>query len=126
MDPPAPETLMRALEMLNYLGALDDEGELTEVSACGGSALFVRGCARRGVGVCPLWEGWRVHTRVGACHQQWSWWLFREGERICYRKCLVKARFLPQSSPPLPVPPSPPPRLAASWPSSPLTRSSPR
>lgn len=25
MDPPAPETLMRALEMLNYLGALDDE-----------------------------------------------------------------------------------------------------
>lgn len=32
MDPPAPETLMRALELLNYLGALDDEGELTEVS----------------------------------------------------------------------------------------------
>ena len=31
MDPPAPETLMRALEELNYLGALDDEGELTEV-----------------------------------------------------------------------------------------------
>jgi len=31
MDPPAPETLMRALEMLNYLGALDDEGELTEL-----------------------------------------------------------------------------------------------
>eukprot|EP00842_Homolaphlyctis_polyrhiza_P002021 jgi/Hompol1/281/HPOL_003619-RA len=29
MDPPAPETMMRALEMLNYLGALDDEGELT-------------------------------------------------------------------------------------------------
>ena len=29
MDPPAPETLMRALEELNYLGALDDEGELT-------------------------------------------------------------------------------------------------
>ncbi|KAF1783016.1 P-loop containing nucleoside triphosphate hydrolase [Phytophthora cactorum] len=29
MDPPAPETLMRALEMLNYLGALDDEGDLT-------------------------------------------------------------------------------------------------
>ena len=28
-DPPAPETLMRALEQLNYLGALDDEGELT-------------------------------------------------------------------------------------------------
>ncbi|KAE8996880.1 putative pre-mRNA-splicing factor ATP-dependent RNA helicase [Phytophthora rubi] len=31
MDPPAPETLMRALEMLNYLGALDDEGDLTEL-----------------------------------------------------------------------------------------------
>ena len=29
MDPPAPETMMRALEQLNYLGALDDEGELT-------------------------------------------------------------------------------------------------
>ena len=25
MDPPAPETLMRALELLNYLGALDDD-----------------------------------------------------------------------------------------------------
>lgn len=31
MDPPAPETLMRALEQLNYLGALDDEGDLTDV-----------------------------------------------------------------------------------------------
>lgn len=31
MDPPAPETLMRALELLNYLGALDDEGNMTEV-----------------------------------------------------------------------------------------------
>jgi pre-mRNA-splicing factor ATP-dependent RNA helicase DHX15/PRP43 len=31
MDPPAPETLMRALEELNYLGALDDEGELTKM-----------------------------------------------------------------------------------------------
>eukprot|EP01006_Ploeotia_vitrea_P039275 TRINITY_DN66328_c10_g1_i1.p1 TRINITY_DN66328_c10_g1~~TRINITY_DN66328_c10_g1_i1.p1 ORF type:complete len:540 (-),score=319.76 TRINITY_DN66328_c10_g1_i1:789-2384(-) len=30
MDPPAPETLMRALELLNYLGALDDEGDLTK------------------------------------------------------------------------------------------------
>jgi pre-mRNA-splicing factor ATP-dependent RNA helicase DHX15/PRP43 len=29
MDPPAPETLMRALEQLNYLEALDDDGELT-------------------------------------------------------------------------------------------------
>ncbi|XP_074274643.1 putative pre-mRNA-splicing factor ATP-dependent RNA helicase DEAH2 isoform X1 [Silene latifolia] len=31
MDPPAPETLMRALEVLNYLGALDDEGNLTKL-----------------------------------------------------------------------------------------------
>ncbi|KAI5478143.1 hypothetical protein MNV49_005407 [Pseudohyphozyma bogoriensis] len=29
MDPPAPETVMRALELLNYLAAFDDEGELT-------------------------------------------------------------------------------------------------
>eukprot|EP00117_Sycon_ciliatum_P007640 scpid39004/ scgid10659/ Putative pre-mRNA-splicing factor ATP-dependent RNA helicase DHX15; DEAH box protein 15 len=33
MDPPAPETLMRALEMLNYLGALDDDGDLTELGS---------------------------------------------------------------------------------------------
>ncbi|KAL3648128.1 hypothetical protein CASFOL_009096 [Castilleja foliolosa] len=31
MDPPAPETLMRALEVLNYLGALDDDGNLTRL-----------------------------------------------------------------------------------------------
>lgn len=31
MDPPAPETLMRALELLNYLGALDDEGNMSQV-----------------------------------------------------------------------------------------------
>ena len=31
MDPPAPETLMRALEQLNFLGALDDDGNLTEI-----------------------------------------------------------------------------------------------
>ncbi|KAG2442561.1 hypothetical protein HXX76_002647 [Chlamydomonas incerta] len=31
MDPPAPETLMRALELLNYLGAIDDDGNLTPV-----------------------------------------------------------------------------------------------
>ena len=29
IDPPAPESLIRALEILNYLEALDDEGELT-------------------------------------------------------------------------------------------------
>jgi len=33
MDPPAPETLMRALEQLNYLGALDDDGNLTDLGA---------------------------------------------------------------------------------------------
>lgn len=31
MDPPTPETMMRAFEVLNFLGALDDEGELTEL-----------------------------------------------------------------------------------------------
>ncbi|CAL5437394.1 unnamed protein product [Camellia sinensis] len=31
MDPPAPETLMRALEVLNYLEVLDDEGNLTKL-----------------------------------------------------------------------------------------------
>lgn len=31
MDPPAPETLMRALEQLNYIGALDDDGNLTDI-----------------------------------------------------------------------------------------------
>jgi pre-mRNA-splicing factor ATP-dependent RNA helicase DHX15/PRP43 len=31
MDPPAPETLMRALEELNYLAALDDDGNLTSI-----------------------------------------------------------------------------------------------
>ena len=31
MDPPAPETLMRALELLNYLGAIDDDGNMTKV-----------------------------------------------------------------------------------------------
>ncbi len=30
MDPPAPETLMRALELLNYLGGISDDGELTD------------------------------------------------------------------------------------------------
>ena len=31
MDPPAPETMMRALEELNYLACLDDEGNLTSL-----------------------------------------------------------------------------------------------
>ncbi|ELU13729.1 hypothetical protein CAPTEDRAFT_150705 [Capitella teleta] len=33
MDPPAPETLMRALELLNYLACLNDEGDLTELGS---------------------------------------------------------------------------------------------
>ncbi|KAH7699885.1 DEAD box protein/DEAH protein box helicase [Aphelenchoides avenae] len=33
MDPPAPETLMRALELLNYLAAIDDNGELTQLGS---------------------------------------------------------------------------------------------
>ncbi|KAM4564876.1 ATP-dependent RNA helicase DHX15 [Fundulus diaphanus] len=33
MDPPAPETLMRALELLNYLAALDNDGDLTELGS---------------------------------------------------------------------------------------------
>lgn len=33
MDPPVPETLMRSLELLNYLGAIDDDGNLTEVGS---------------------------------------------------------------------------------------------
>lgn len=32
MDPPAPETLMRALELLNYLSAIDDDGNLAKVN----------------------------------------------------------------------------------------------
>ncbi len=43
MDPPAPETLMRALELLNYLGALDDEGSLTKVRvSCRGRPFVAR------------------------------------------------------------------------------------
>ena len=33
VDAPAPETLMRALELLNYLAALDDEGNLTPMGS---------------------------------------------------------------------------------------------
>ncbi|CAK0875895.1 unnamed protein product [Prorocentrum cordatum] len=31
MEPPSPESMMRALEMLHFLGAVDDECELTEI-----------------------------------------------------------------------------------------------
>ncbi|EIW52885.1 pre-mRNA-splicing factor ATP-dependent RNA helicase PRP43 [Trametes versicolor FP-101664 SS1] len=33
VDAPAPETLMRALELLNFLAALDDEGKLTHLGS---------------------------------------------------------------------------------------------
>lgn len=33
MDPPAPETMMRALEELNYLACLDDDGALTALGS---------------------------------------------------------------------------------------------
>lgn len=33
MDPPAPETLMRALELLHYLGAINDDGEMTQLGS---------------------------------------------------------------------------------------------
>jgi pre-mRNA-splicing factor ATP-dependent RNA helicase DHX15/PRP43 len=33
VDKPAPETLMRALELLNYLAAMDDDGNLTTLGA---------------------------------------------------------------------------------------------
>ena len=33
VDAPAPETLMRALELLNFLAALDDDGNLTSLGA---------------------------------------------------------------------------------------------
>ncbi|KAF8885213.1 P-loop containing nucleoside triphosphate hydrolase protein [Infundibulicybe gibba] len=33
VDAPAPETLMRALELLNYLAALDDDGNITDLGS---------------------------------------------------------------------------------------------
>lgn len=36
MEPPAPEAMMRALEMLHFLGAIDDEGDLTETGTAMG------------------------------------------------------------------------------------------
>jgi hypothetical protein len=34
LDPPAPETVMRALELLNYLAAFDDEGSAWLLARC--------------------------------------------------------------------------------------------
>ncbi len=65
MDPPAPETLMRALELLNYLGALDDEGTLTKVwsAPCWArmSQWWCSGC------VCLKWVSSHVHITTLAC-----------------------------------------------------------
>ena len=33
VDAPAPETWMRALELLNYLAAIDDDGNMTPLGA---------------------------------------------------------------------------------------------
>lgn len=43
MDPPAPETVMRALELLNYLAAFDDEGSKYHLPLSGSSTQdFIR------------------------------------------------------------------------------------
>ena len=75
MDPPAPETLMRALELLNYLGALDDNGNMTEVRvprACvegegqiAGLVLPSSAVSGAGVGE-PCWLA-ACNLLVGAC-----------------------------------------------------------
>ena len=67
MDPPAPETLMRALELLNYLGALDDNGNMTEVSIASSDRLTHLAIARL----------WRIGARVWrvspiSCHDPWG------------------------------------------------------
>ena len=43
MDPPAPEAMMRALETLHYLGALNDDGELTQLGERMAGSHEVRG-----------------------------------------------------------------------------------
>ena len=39
MDPPAPKTLMQVLELLKYLGVLNNERELTELRVHMGSPV---------------------------------------------------------------------------------------
>ena len=56
MDPPAPETLMRALELLNYLGALDDEGNMSKVYSSAGLL-----CAANQL-MCWVFEHASVHS----------------------------------------------------------------
>ncbi len=54
MDPPAPEPLMRALEMLNYLGGIDDDGELTPVRLSTGGSRGGFLFPRQAGGLCCL------------------------------------------------------------------------
>jgi HrpA-like RNA helicase len=75
MDPPAPETLMRALELLNYLGALDDDGNLTKVCLTIIRASFAAAVARmclsqviaNGACVWVLECGWCIAHAVLGC-----------------------------------------------------------
>lgn len=61
MDPPAPETLMRALELLNYMGALDDNGEMTQV---GPHAWQPSLCPEQS---CPVDSSLRTHDIIRGC-----------------------------------------------------------
>jgi pre-mRNA-splicing factor ATP-dependent RNA helicase DHX15/PRP43 len=54
MDPPAPETLMRALELLNYLAALDDDGELTQLGSLMAEFPLDPQLAKMLIGSCEL------------------------------------------------------------------------
>lgn len=79
MDPPAPETLMRALELLNYLGALDDEGELTPMGTKMAEfpvdpqharmliASPQHRCSNEMVSICALLNGSQVLMRPKEC-----------------------------------------------------------
>ena len=67
MDPPAPETLMRALELLNYLGAIDDEGELTAVRGKGGGGKGGQGKVNSGPWKKACFRGIIVSSMVYGC-----------------------------------------------------------
>lgn len=74
MDPPAPETLMRALELLNYLGALDDNGNMTEVRLYG---LGFRVCKAQPARCRPC-----CHSHgLGHCGYRAGFW---DAENICF------------------------------------------
>ena len=67
MDPPAPETLMRALELLNYLGALDDDGALTQARERTRASARTSTRARALTGE-RSWERARARARDAVCH----------------------------------------------------------